>query len=320
MKISILGTGALGIAIADLLYKNGHSILMWTKFEEERKILLEKRENEVTLPGIKIKEGIEITNDLMEIAEYSNIIINVLPFVAVSYAAEELKGLLTEDHILCSTTKGMDMQTFETSTQIFERVSGIKKLSALSGPSFAIEIAGGEPICLALASNDEDVANLIMKIFENKSITLEKTTDMIGVQLCGAVKNAVAIGSGMLHGMKAADSTQAAYLARGIKDMVKVITSLGGNENTVYSYAGMGDLILTCMSEKSRNFSCGKLLGEGKTLDQATEILSGKTVEGIKVIEAIYNYMKEKNISLDTIPKLYSIVFENDNIEKIKRV
>ena len=320
MNISILGTGALGIALANVLSKNGHTILMWTKFEEEKKKLDDKRENEITLPGVKIADGINITNNLREICDFSNIIVNVLPFVAVENTAKELSGILEDSYIICSTTKGMDMQTFETSTQIFERICGVKKVCALSGPSFAIEIANDEAICLELGGKNNDTTKLVKEIFENDSINIEITEDVIGVQLCGAVKNAIAIGSGMLHGMKAADSTQAAYLARGIKDMTKIIECLGGNKETVYTYAGIGDLILTCMSEKSRNFSCGKLLGQGKSLDETTEILSGKTVEGIRVIEALYNYTQKKHLRLDIIPKLYDIVFNSGNIEGIKKM
>ncbi len=320
MKLTILGTGALGIALAKVINETKNvDIVMWTKFEEERDLIKTTRENKTLLPGIKVPDSIEITSDLSYAVSGSYAIINCLPFIAVRDVAEELKGIYNTQYI-CSTTKGIDMETFETTTQIFKEILNTNKICALSGPSFAIEIANGMPISFELAGEDKDTVDCIYDLLVSNNIYIDKGTDSVGVQICGAVKNAIAIGSGMLHGMNAADSTKAAYLARGLKDMMKVITSLGGNEETVHTYAGVGDLILTCMSEKSRNFSCGKLLGEGYTLQEAIEKLNGKTVEGVKVIKSINNYVKEKNLKLDTIPKLYDILFNDNSIDTIKRI
>lgn len=320
MKVTILGTGALGLALAKVISETKEvSLSMWTKFEEEKELVKNTRANDKLLPGIKINEEIEITSNLKEAIEGSTIVINCLPFIAVKSVAEELKEIYNGQYI-CSTTKGMDMTTFETTTEIFAKILNTDKVCALSGPSFAIEIATNSPISFVLAGKDEKAVDSIYELLKNDNICIDMSKDDIGVQVCGAVKNAVAIGSGMLYGMQAADSTKAAYLARGIKDIVKIITSLGGSQETVYTYAGVGDLILTCTSEKSRNFSCGNLLGQGYTLEQAVEKLNGKTVEGIKVIESLNNYMLEKNLDLDTIPKLYDIVFNNKELGIIEKI
>ena len=320
MKVTILGTGALGLALAKVISETKEvSLSMWTKFDEEKELVKTTRANDKLLPGIKINEEIEITSNLKEAIEGSTIVINCLPFIAVKSVAEELKEIYNGQYI-CSTTKGMDMTTFETTTEIFTKILNTDKVCALSGPSFAIEIATNSPISFVLAGKNEKAVDSIYELLKNDNICIDKSKDDIGVQICGAVKNAVAIGSGMLYGMQAADSTKAAYLSRGIKDIVKIITSLGGSQETVYTYAGVGDLILTCTSEKSRNFSCGNLLGQGYTLEQAVEKLNGKTVEGIKVIESLNNYMLEKNLDLDTIPKLYDIVFNNKELGIIEKV
>ncbi len=321
MKITILGTGALGIALAKVISETKEvSLSMWTKFEEEKQLLKNTRANDKLLPGIKINENIEITTDLKEATYNSNIIINCLPFVAVRSVAEELKSVYSGQYI-CSTTKGIDMETFETTTEIFANELKTSKISALSGPSFAIEIANGKPISFVLASRDEDTLNIVYDLLSSQNIFIDKSTDEVGIQLCGAVKNAIAIGSGMLHGLNdVADSTKAAYLARGMKDMAKIISSLGGDEKTLSTYAGIGDLILTCTSSTSRNYSCGKLLGQGYSLDEAIKTLNGKTVEGIKIIQSLNNYMKEKGLELDTIPKLYDIVFNGKAVESIQRI
>ena len=319
MKVAILGTGALGIALAKALYDTKEAkITMWTKFEEERDLVRKTRANEKLLPNVYLPDEVEITSDLDEAINDSEIIINCLPFIAVESVAHELKKVYKGQYI-CSTTKGIDMTTFETTTEIFNRVMNTDKVAALSGPSFAIEIANGSPISFMLAGKDEKTVDSIYDLLSSDNISIDKSTDDVGTQLCGAVKNAIAIGSGILNGMNAADSTKAAYLARGMKDMAKVIDSLGGNPETISTYAGIGDLILTCTSETSRNFSCGKLLGQGYNLAQAIEKLNGKTVEGIKIIESLYNYMKEKELDLDTIPKLYDIVFNSRDLNTILR-
>jgi len=321
MKIAILGTGALGIALAKALKetKSELEITMWTKFEEERDLVKTTRANEKLLPNVYLPENIEITSDLSSAITDSQIILNCLPFIAVESVAHELKRVYTNQFI-CSTTKGIDMTTFETTTEIFNRVLNTDKVAALSGPSFAKEIANGDPISFVLASKNEETKEVIYDLLKSDNISMEKSVDEIGTQLCGAVKNAVAIGSGILYGMNAADSTKAAYLARGMKDMAIVISSLGGEEKTISTYAGVGDLILTCTSETSRNFSCGKLLGQGNNLKEAVEKLNGKTVEGIKIIESLNNYMKEKDLELDTIPKLYDIVFNSKDINSLLRI
>jgi len=320
MKVTILGTGALGIALAKVISETKQvSLSMWTKFEEEKQLVKTTRSNDKLLPGVKINENIEITSDLEEAVKDAEVIVNCLPFIAVESVAHELKKVYNNQYI-CSTTKGIDMTTFETTTEIFNRVLNTDKVAALSGPSFAIEIANNYPISFVLASKDAKTLDAIYDLLDSDNISMDKSNDDIGTQLCGAVKNAVAIGSGMLNGMEASDSTKAAYLARGMKDMAKIISSLGGDEKTLTTYAGIGDLILTCTSEKSRNFSCGKLLGQGNNLVQAVEKLNGKTVEGIKIIESLNNYMKEKELELDTIPKLYDIVFNSKDVKTIEKI
>ncbi len=320
MKITVLGTGALGIAMAKVLFNNGQkNICMWTKFEEEKELIEKERENSKLLKGVKIPQEIKITNDIEEALKESELIINCLPFVAINSTAQLLKPYYKEQ-LICSTTKGIDMETFKTTTEILEEVLNTNKVCALSGPSFAIEIANNETIYFILAGNNNEASEEIYKTIKNDNFIIELSNDPVGVQICGAVKNAVAIGSGMLHGMKSADSTKAAYLARGINDIMKVIKSLGGKEETMHTYAGIGDLILTCMSEKSRNFSCGKLIGQGYTLSESVEKLDGKTVEGIKVIESLNRYIKEKDITLDTVPKLYNIIFNGEKLDIIKKI
>lgn len=318
MKIAILGTGSFGIAISKLLENKNIEIFMWTKYEEEKKLLNQTRENPNFLPGVKINKNIIITNDLQEAVNSAFLVINIMPLVAISETIKELEKYIKKEQIICSMTKGMDEINLYTVTEMFRKKFPENILCSLSGPSFAIDIVNKQEIYLVLASKDIDKCENVIELFESKNIKIEKSTDEKGVEVCGAIKNAIAIGSGMLFGMKASDSTKAAYLVRGIKDMVKIVESLGGKIETVYSYAGIGDLMLTCMSEKSRNFSFGKLIGEGKTKEESLNILNAKTIEGIKTVESLNNHMQLNNIKLDTIPKIYDVLYNNVNINVIK--
>lgn len=314
MKIGIIGTGALGIAFEQILSKS-HNVIMWTKFSEEKEELETYRENKKFLPNVIINNNVKITNELSDLKD-TELIIIAIPFVAVADIAYDMKNWYNGQAI-CSTTKGIADDDFKTTTQILQEVLDTDKICALSGPSFAIEIINGHPIHLMLGTKNRDVADEVLKLFRDTNLNLEYTEDMIGIQLAGAIKNAIAIGAGMLEGLDEADSTKAAYLATGEKELAKLLEMLGGNNQTAYSYAGIGDLILTCTSEKSRNFTFGKLLGQGLTTDKAFETLGGKTVEGFNIIRALNEFVDKSTEDSKLIRTLYDIVFNNANSENI---
>lgn len=320
MKIAILGAGALAIALAKLIEDDGHEVFMWTKFEEEKATLIKHRENIKLFPGVKLNENVKVTCDIGEAISNACVIINVLPFIAIKDTIDIMKDFYNKSQVIISTTKGIDENEFITTTDLFEEYLKATKIAALSGPSFAIEIANKENISFMLGTKDKEVIEISKKILSKPSIKIEVTDDIKGIQLAGGIKNAIAVGSGMLYGMEAADSTKAAYLATGMADMSHLLVALGGKKETAYSYAGIGDLILTCTSHTSRNFSFGYYLGEGYTVDEAFEKMNNKTVEGYKVIRALHKYVKEKNIKTYMIDTLYKIIFENGNVEDIKKV
>ena len=171
-----------------------------------------------------------------------------------------------------------------------------------------------------LGSKDVQTIESVRSLFDTESITIETTEDIDGIQLAGGIKNAIAVGSGMLAGLNAADSTKAAYIAMGMADMAKLIVCLGGKKETAYTYAGIGDLLLTCMSSTSRNYTFGHFVGQGFTVEQAFARMGGKTVEGYKVIRTLHKYAKEKNVKLHTIDTLYNIIFENGDKKQIKKI
>ena len=320
MKIAILGAGALAIALTKIIDNEQHDIILWTKFEQEKEDIKHSRENTKLFPGVRISDDVDITCDLKEAVNGAEVIINVLPFIAVGDIIEVLKPIYNKEQIILSTTKGIDQETFTTSTKLLEEGLGATKIAALSGPSFASEIANGDSISFMLGSKDEQVIKVIKELINKENITLEATDDIEGIQLAGGIKNAIAVGSGILNGLKAADSTKAAYIAKGMADMAKLITLLGGKKETAYTYAGIGDLLLTCMSSTSRNFTFGDYLGQGFSVEQAFARMNGKTVEGYKVIRTLNKFAKEKNVDLYTINTLYNIIFENGDKKQVKKI
>jgi len=320
MKIAILGAGALAIALTKIIDSEKNEIILWTKFETEKEDIKHSRENTKMFPGIKIADEIKITDNISEAVIGAEIIINVLPFMAVRDTIELLKPLYNEKQIILSATKGIDEETFITTTKLFEQCLGAIKIAALSGPSFAQEIVNKDNISFMLGSKDEETIHVLTKLLDAENIKLEITDDIDGIQLAGGIKNAIAIGAGILNGLKAADSTKAAYVASGMTDMAKLIACLGGKRETAYTYAGIGDLLLSCMSSTSRNYTFGDYIGQGFSVKQAFARMNGKTIEGYKVISTLHKYAKENNIKLYTIGTLYNIIFENGDKKQIKKI
>ena len=320
MKIGILGAGALAIALTKVIDNEKHDITLWTKFEREKEDIEHSRENTKYFPGVKISDEVKVTNDISVAVVGAEVIINVLPFIAVGDVIELLKPIYNNNQIILSTTKGIDGETFITSTKLLQDALKTDKIAALSGPSFAIEIASGDNISFMLGSKDQETIDVLLGILDAENIKIQVTEDIEGIQLAGGIKNAIAVGSGILAGLKAADSTKAAYIAMGMADMAKLIVSLGGQKESAYTYAGIGDLLLTCMSSTSRNFTFGSYIGQGFTVDQAFARMDEKTVEGYKVIRTLYAYAKENNIKLHTINTLYNIIFENGDKKQIKKI
>lgn len=320
MKIAILGAGALAIGFAKVLEARDFDIVMWTKFEAEKEEILTTRVNSRLFPGIRLADEIKITTDIKEAVVGADVILNVLPFIAIRDTIELIKDFYDKDQIIISATKGIDEENFITTTKLFEEGLGATKQVALSGPSFAIDVAKHTEISLMLGTTSEEAEKVTRMLFETDAIKMETTDDIDGIQFCGAIKNAIAVGSGMLAGLNVADSTRAAYLATGMTDMAKALVMLGGKKETAYSYAGAGDLMLTCMSPTSRNFTFGYYLGQGLNVDEAFKLMNNKTVEGYKVIRALKKYSGEKDIPFYTIPVLYDIVFNGKDVNNIKKV
>jgi glycerol-3-phosphate dehydrogenase (NAD(P)+) len=312
MKISILGTGAYGLSFAIMAHQNNHDIKMWTKFEEEKELLIKEHGNDKLLPGIRIPDDIKITTDMKECVDDSDIIFIMVPAGFVDDVSSELKKYYKRQY-LCIGSKGIEQDTCLFVSDVVKKSIKTKRLAVISGPSFAIDIASLVPIGLTLASYDDKTINIVKQTMENKYLKIRPSDDILGVEICGSIKNIIAIACGIIDGMNLPESTKAMLITESIHDIKNLIYSLGGNKKTILSYAGIGDLLLTCTSSKSRNYSFGKLIGFKTPIDEINNYVENTTIEGLYTLKSIYKLLKNKQVDMPIIDIMYRIIVNNED-------
>ena len=316
MKVGLFGCGAYGIAISSILSDNKCDITMWTRFDEEKEKLEKTRVNERLMPNYKIPEDVKFTTSVKECIKDKDLLIIAIPAAFVDDLAKAMKPYIKDNHILIAT-KGIEQDTGLFINQILEKYLDTTNIAVMSGPSFAVDIITRIPAGLSLASKKIKTRELAKAALQNKNIKLRETRDVIGVEICGSIKNVIALSAGMLDGMKANDSTKAMFLTEAMHDMEEILDSFGAMRRTVTSFSGIGDLFLTCTSTKSRNFSFGKLIGEKRSKEELDEYLKNTTVEGFYTLESIYKLLKNKKVSIPIIDLIYDIAVEGKNPEEL---
>ena len=316
MKVGIFGCGAYGMALSSILIENNHEVTMWTKFAEERDILDKERCNEKKLPNFRLDQSIKITTNIEECIKDKDLLIVAIPAAYVDDLAVTMQPYIYNNHILIAT-KGIEQDTGLFINQILNKYIKTKNIAVISGPSFAVDLITKMPAGLSLASKSNKTLKLCREALANKYIKVAETKDVIGTEICGSIKNVIALSAGMLEGLGANDSTTAMLLTEATKDMMSIMKAFKANKKTVISFAGLGDLLLTCTSIKSRNFRFGKLIGEGASQEQIKEFLSQTTVEGFYTLESIYKLLKDKKVSMPIIDIIYDIAIRGENPQKL---
>ena len=319
MKIGILGTGAFGIALASILKKNENRVVMWSKFKGEIDELNTTRIC-TRLNNYNISEAIMFTNNIEETVVNSDIIVIAVPANFVYDTTLLLKKYYNNQHI-CIASKGIEESRGKFLHEIVRDILDTNKIGVISGPSFAVDIVSNVPVGVTLASKNSNTANIIKEAFANKFFKVSITDDMIGVSICGCVKNIIAIGSGIIDGMGYPISTVSLLITLALSDIKLLIKELGGNEDSILELAGIGDIILTCTSNKSRNFSFGKLLGESNDSNVINNYINTHTIEGLNALENINTIMNKLNIDLPFISLMNEIILKNkDKYDLIKYI
>jgi len=314
-KITILGGGSWGTTLGVLL-SDENSVNIW-EYNKELSINMQKdRENKVFLPGIKFNDRILATNDLKEAVDDSFLIVFAVPSFSLRTLCEGVKNFIKKQTLLATVIKGIEDNTFYRMSQIIDEIIPEKRgIVALSGPTHAEEVSRNIPTTIVSANSSLKLAEEIQKIFMRKFFRVYTNEDIIGVELCGATKNVIAIIAGICDGIGFGDNTKAAIITRGMAEMIRLGKKVGANEKTYSGLAGMGDLIVTCQSKHSRNRYVGEQLGKGKKIDEIIKSMS-MVAEGVKNCKSVHNYSLKLNVEMPLTSALYYILYENGDLKE----
>lgn len=315
MKVAILGCGAYGLALASILVKNKVDVTMWSYKEEEKDKLIKTRKSD-KLKNYKIPECINFSNNMYEVVRGKDLIVIAVPTFSFESTVIKLKECIDKRQPVLIATKGIQQDTCLFLHDVFKKHCK-NKIAVISGPSFAVDIIREVPIGLSLATKHNSVELLVRECFENKLTKFRRTNDIIGVEVCGSIKNVMAIASGMLEGMNATPSTKALFLTESMNDIKELLFALGGKKKTILSFAGFGDILMTSTSSSSRNFSFGCLIGEGKSKQVIDNYLKETTVEGMYTLQSIHKLVKKKNVKMPIINLIYDIINGKKDKEEI---
>ncbi|MBP5574607.1 MAG: NAD(P)-dependent glycerol-3-phosphate dehydrogenase [Bacilli bacterium] len=308
-RIGILGAGTWGTALANLLVSVGHDVTLWSKFQEEVEEIKNTHKHK-NLPGVIIDEKIAFTSDINEAVINQDVIVMAVPSIFIRETASIIRHLVNDKQIIVTVAKGVEKGTLMTTSEIIHDVLKEKDLPvvALSGPTHAEEVAVGLPTLIVSACEKIEYAEKIQDIFySSKCLRVYTNQDILGVELCGALKNIIAIAAGMSDGLGYGDNAKAALITRGLKEITKIGLAMGANINTFSGLTGIGDIVVTATSIHSRNHKAGYLLGQGYSLKETLEKV-GMVVEGLNSLEAAKELEKKYNLSLPIIDTVSSII------------
>ena len=311
-QIAIIGSGSWGVALAIHLAKNGNMVKIWSFSEEEANLLNNEKKCKF-LPQAVIPDNIECRNSFEEVINGADIILHVTPSKFTRDTVKQYKQYVdvkNQPIVVCS--KGIEKETALTLDEVIKQEIPDARVGALSGPSHAEEVSMGIPTVLVIASNDEEIKEIIQDAFMNELIRIYTSNDVKGVELGGALKNIIAFCAGVAAGLGFGDNTYAALITRGLVEIRKLGIALGGEKDTFYGLTGLGDLIVTCLSEHSRNRKAGKLIGQGKTIEETRKEV-GMTIESIDNIEVAKSLADKLNLELPILNTVYDVLYNNLN-------
>ena len=315
MKITVLGSGGWGTALALLLLDNGNDVTLWSFMEEESRVLREKRENPM-LKGVPLPEALHLTSSMDALGE-SELVVMATPSFAVRATARKAAPLLRQDAVVVSVAKGIEKDTALCLTQVIEEELGGKcRVVALSGPSHAEEVGRRVPTGCVAASRDMAAAELVQEVFMSPRFRVYTNSDVLGVELGAALKNVLALCCGISDGMGLGDNTKALLMTRGMTEMARLGVALGGRKETFAGLSGMGDLIVTCTSMHSRNRRCGILIGQGKDVQTAMAEV-GATVEGYYAALSAHQLSTKAGVEMPICQRAYRVLYEGQPVQEV---
>ena len=314
--IAVLGAGSYGTALAICLARNGNTISLWGRNAEDMAQMAQQRLNQKYLPDIRLPDTLQVTADLAEAVASSRDILLVVPSHAFADTLRQIKPLLQPDARLAWATKGLEPETGRLLQDVARDILGDDvSLAVFSGPTFAKEMAVGMPTAISLSSSDAEFISRLSDLLHcAKSFRVYTNPDFIGVQLGGAVKNVIAIGAGMADGIGFGANARTALITRGLTEMCRLGCAMGAKKDTFMGMAGLGDLVLTCTDNQSRNRRFGLLLGQGQAVDAAMESI-GQVVEGYRNAKEVYNLAQRVGVEMPITEQIYQVLYQGKDVK-----
>lgn len=313
--IAVLGGGSFGTAIANLLAENGHDVLLWMRDEQQAESIRTLRQNPRYLKGIDLLPTVQATTDLNATLAACELVFVVLPSSALRQVLQPCAAQLA-GKMLVSTTKGIEAQGFMLMSQILEQVAPDARIGVLSGPNLAREVAEHALTATVVASDDEALCRAVQAVLHGRTFRVYASADRFGVELGGALKNVYAIMAGMAAALGMGENTRSMLITRALAEMTRFAVRLGANPMTFLGLAGVGDLIVTCTSSKSRNFQVGYALGQGLSLEEAVSRL-GEVAEGVNTIKVLKAKAEELQVYMPLVAGLHAVLFEGRTLDQV---
>lgn len=309
-KITVIGAGSWGTALAWLLSNNGHKLTMWSFMEEEAQALIQDGENKAKLPGVKLPEGMKITTNLEEAMEGQDVLVLAVPSPAIRSTARKMAAFAKEGQLIVNVAKGVEAESLSTMSQIIEQEIPVARVAVLSGPSHAEEVGRGLPTTCVIAAKERETAEYLQEIFMSPVFRVYTSPDILGVELGAALKNVIALAAGVADGMGYGDNTKAALITRGIAEISRLGIAMGAHAETFFGLSGIGDLIVTCASVHSRNRKAGYLMGKGYTMQEAMDEVK-MVVEGVHSAKAALSLSRKYHVEMPIVEVVNQVLFEN---------
>lgn len=313
MRIGVIGGGAWGTALAQVLSVAGKDVTMWAREPEVIESITKDRENTPYLPGIKLHENLKVTDSITEASE-ADILLMVTPAQYLRSTLIAIKGQVdSKPIVLCS--KGIEIETGMMLSQVVQEETPKAHVAVLTGPTFAREVARGLPSGVTIAAEDKDIAQELVENLGCRTLRPYATSDILGAQIGGAIKNVMAIACGIVSGKKLGDSARAALLTRGISEMSRLTSAMGAKKTTLMGMCGVGDLMLTCTSMQSRNYSLGVMLGEGRSLAEIMDERKSVT-EGVHTAKALMKLANANAVEMPISETIYDILHKGVSVDE----
>lgn len=318
MKIGIVGAGSWGLALSVLVDRNGHKATVWSHTPSVVEMLTKEREHKTKLPGVILNESILITDNLENVIKENDVIILGVPSPYIRKTSKEMAPFVKDNQIIVNVSKGIEEDSLLTLSEVIEEEIPNAKVAVMCGPSHAEEVGRGIPTTIVVGARDRKTAETLQNIFMNEVFRVYTSPDVLGMEIGSALKNVIALAAGCADGLGYGDNTKAALITRGIAEITRLGTAMGGKAETFAGLTGMGDLIVTCASMHSRNRRAGILIGQGKTMQEAMDEVK-MVVEGVYSAKAALKLSKKYEVEMPIIEQINLVLFENKSAKEAVR-